>query len=422
MSLHVETSAPPAATGLDTALAAYREALCFIPSAAACKRLYPEGILRSLIARTELGRALADRVPTAFATVEKIAALDRELRTQIETAQGILAPGQLEEWRQALYPSAQDWWWFPTATNTVDATALSSWRGPLIAILLALSLSLATDISTRFLSNGPDLLGILGVLAQVLLALVAGGSFTVFGRQFLGSFFRRLGLRREHYGKGLIVCALGSFLLLLALRSSLPRVAILYNNHGTQLQREGRLTSAVACYRRAISLTPDYAEAHYNLAHGLETLFDYERAASEYQAAIEADPHLYPAYNNLARIRILKTKDHSGALALLDQALRLAPSNRAEIYVLQKNRGWASLGLGNLGEAERDLRRAIELRADGAAAHCLLAQVFEASNRSQNALLEWEACVADVPGQEAEVETSWLALAQERLALRRVGR
>jgi hypothetical protein len=41
-----------------------------------------------------------------------------------------------------------------------------------------------------------------------------------------------------------------------------------------------------------------------------------------------------------------------------------------------------------------------------------LAQVLEAQKNS--AAQEWEACVAYAPG-EADVEASWLSLAQERL-------
>src|SRR5208337_4411026 len=37
------------------------------------------------------------------------------------------------------------------------------------------------------------------------------------------------------------------------------------NNMGSVLAEQGKLDEAIACYRRAVSLKPDFYEAHYNL-------------------------------------------------------------------------------------------------------------------------------------------------------------
>jgi hypothetical protein len=60
------------------------------------------------------------------------------------------------------------------------------------------------------------------------------------------------------------------------------------------------------------------------------------------------------------------------------------------------------------------LRTAIASREDGAAAHCLFAQVQEAQEKADLATREWEACVAYAAGNK-DVESIWLSLAQERL-------
>ena len=38
-----------------------------------------------------------------------------------------------------------------------------------------------------------------------------------------------------------------------------------------RLAEQGKLDEAVACYRRALELKPDFAEAHYNLGNALRT-------------------------------------------------------------------------------------------------------------------------------------------------------
>ena len=38
------------------------------------------------------------------------------------------------------------------------------------------------------------------------------------------------------------------------------------NNLGTALQAAGRLEEAIACYKQATSLNPDYALAHMNMS------------------------------------------------------------------------------------------------------------------------------------------------------------
>ena len=63
--------------------------------------------------------------------------------------------------------------------------------------------------------------------------------------------------------------------------------------------------------------------------------------------------------------------------------------------------------------SQDDLKRALALRADGAAAHCLLAKVLEAKQNQKAAMQEWGACLLN---QNADfVEPDWLSLARERL-------
>jgi DNA-binding winged helix-turn-helix (wHTH) protein/Flp pilus assembly protein TadD len=231
--------------------------------------------------------------------------------------------------------------------------------------------------------------------------------------QGLETWLKSLRVRRAP-GKGwVIVATVAALALLLAAVESRPSIARLYNNRGAQLQKQGQIQKAIQDYRRALSLRSDYAEAHYNLADAYEEIPNYEKALEEYQRAIDADLTFYPAYNNLSRLYILRRRDYGAALRLLDRALSLQPKETSVQYSLSKNYGWANFELHNFGQAEQNLRFAVDLYPDRGAAHCLLAKVLDAQEKANSALSEWESCAAYSINQEVEPE--WRNEAQERL-------
>jgi tetratricopeptide (TPR) repeat protein len=192
-----------------------------------------------------------------------------------------------------------------------------------------------------------------------------------------------------------------------------PSLARMYNNRGVNFQQAGQVTLAIASYQRALSVLPEYAEAHYNLADAYEELSDYDKAIEQYKRAIQADDSFYEAYNNLSRILILRS-EYATALGLLDRAINLQPRLPSVRYSLYKNHGWANFGLNFFGQAEQDLRHALDLVPDRGAAHCLLAMALEAQAKSDSALREWQSCIAYGSG-ERDVESSWRSRAQETL-------
>jgi len=114
---------------------------------------------------------------------------------------------------------------------------------------------------------------------------------------------------------------------------------------------------------------------------------------------------------------MLRRNDFVSALTLLNAALQRnldILQQPAVRYSLLKNRGWANLGLKLYGLAEADLKMALAIRPEGAAAHCLLAQVWAGRGNMQEALTEWEACLRYE--QNEVVEANWLGLARERLS------
>src|SRR5262249_15787512 len=248
-----------------------------------------------------------------------------------------------------------------------------------------------------------------------LLCSLAGSTFTLTGRRWVERVLFRIGVKLKFHGTWRVAFTLAILIINCAFYFSLPAIARIYNNErAIKYQQSGDLPAAIKSYERAISLNPDFAVAHYNLATAYEDVLEFDKAQAEYQAALRSDPKFYFGYNNLARSYLLHRKDYSSALNILNTGLELKPQEPRVRYAFYKNRGWANFGLGFYDVAAEDLREALNLREDGAAAHCLLAQVLEGQKKDEAAMAEWEKCVAYAPG-EADVEGSWRSLALERL-------
>jgi tetratricopeptide (TPR) repeat protein len=204
------------------------------------------------------------------------------------------------------------------------------------------------------------------------------------------------------------------FATVAAIGEMLPRAARHFNNRGVELQEKGELKSAIDEYQRAVLLRPSYAEARYNLADAYEEIPDYDKAVEEYQKAVDSDVTLYAAYNNLARLLIIRRKDPAAALRLIDRAWSSNPQETSVQYSLLKNSGWANFDLQNYTRAEQDLRHAVELQPSRGGAHCLLAKLLRARGKGDEAKLEWESCLGY--SRQPEVEPEWRNEAQEQLS------
>ena len=399
---------------LSEAISAYQTALENLPSQKAEDS--PSKLMRVLLARDVVAQTLSNNQVRTPEALNRIVQLDQRLRASAKTVVGTIESATPTTWRESVQPPLSAWWWF---LDELAAPQPDPLWAILSAILIFISLGLAAEISIRFLSNGADFLGVFGVLSQLLLILLTGSTFTKAGAEEIERVLSRLGVARQFHPQWKIGLAIALLVIVLVLKLSLPNIARYYNDQGVRDQQNGLVTSAITSYQRAISLSSDYAQAHYNLATAYEDVLEYDKALGEYQTALRADPRLYPAYNNLARLYMVSRNDFADALALLNTALEIKPdldnAQRTQVqYSLLKNHGWANFGLKYLVLAESDLRQALTLRQDGAAAHCLLAQVLEAQSNPKAALSEWETCLRYEKSDN--VEANWLGLARERLS------
>ena len=78
-----------------------------------------------------------------------------------------------------------------------------------------------------------------------------------------------------------------------------PDYATLHDNLGAALERQGKLDEAIAEYRTAIRIQPDFANAHNNLGTRLYWQGKLDEAIAEYRAAIRAPARPRHAHNGL---------------------------------------------------------------------------------------------------------------------------
>ena len=93
------------------------------------------------------------------------------------------------------------------------------------------------------------------------------------------------------------------------------------------LRELGELVEAVACYRRALELKPDSAEAHNNLGIALQDQGQFAEAVACYRRALELKPDYAEAHNNLG-IALGDQGKLDEAIACYRRALELKPDYR----------------------------------------------------------------------------------------------
>ena len=397
---------------LDEALTGFASSLDALKSGRETEITPP--LMQALLARDRVAQEVSKTRPLPAAMVTHLAELDERLQKAAPAILRVLDPSRFHRWRETLQPSQAAWWWWLDDRVAASQRLLPLWT-LLAGFCITVSISLSAEISRRFLSVGADFISVFSTLSQAALTLAAGSALTDAGRGALGKFFERLGIERVLHPMWRAALALLLLLAVLALRLSLPRIAVAYNNQGLQQQIRGQVTSAITSYQRSISLHPDYALAHYNLAVAYEEVLDYDKALAEYHTALAADPKMYYVYNNLARLYLLRRQDYASALEMLNDALALEPPEASVRYSLFKNRAWAYVGLNLLTLAETDVRHAQELEPNGAAAHCLLGQMLEAQGKPDEAVESWERCVGYAT-PDGSVPPEWYALAQDRLS------
>ena len=125
---------------------------------------------------------------------------------------------------------------------------------------------------------------------------------------------------------------------------------------GTRCMEAGDVAGAETCFRQAVQIAPDFAEAYANLGLMLDKKLDTDAAEICYRRSIELDPAYSQTYLNLGVLCAGK-KRFDEAEAAYEQAIALDPGSPV---------GWSNLGvlyacMKREAEAEQCYRRALSL-------------------------------------------------------------
>ncbi|TXC88178.1 tetratricopeptide repeat protein [Paraburkholderia azotifigens] len=100
--------------------------------------------------------------------------------------------------------------------------------------------------------------------------------------------------------------------------------AFYYYNLGNVMQAYNRPAAAAECFRQALTLQPDYVDAHNNLGNALRALKDHHAAVQSFCQAINLKPDHARAYNNLANT-LMELDELEAAIEAWRNAIALRP-------------------------------------------------------------------------------------------------
>jgi predicted O-linked N-acetylglucosamine transferase (SPINDLY family) len=121
-------------------------------------------------------------------------------------------------------------------------------------------------------------------------------------------------------------------------------------------EKQGEIDAALASFRAALEINPNYASAHANLGVVLHLCGDDDSAFEHFRRALDLDPNHAGARHNMGSV-LLKQGDLDQAIACFLDVLRVAPSYADAAL----NLGMAYQALGRIDEAKTSLRQAMDL-------------------------------------------------------------
>ncbi|AHL76602.1 hypothetical protein CH92_16445 [Stutzerimonas stutzeri] len=189
--------------------------------------------------------------------------------------------------------------------------------------------------------------------------------------------------------------------LLASAREEQPDYAIqLYLIEIEALSGQQQIKAAWELAEQALEQFPDDLNLLYTRAMIAEKRGDLAQLERDLRYIIEREPDNAMAINALGYTLADRTDRYDEALALIEQAYRINPDDAAILDSL----GWVNYRLGNLDEAESQLRKAYTRMSDHeVAAH--LGEVLWASGEQREARAIWAEALKQQPDSQVLRET-----------------
>jgi Flp pilus assembly protein TadD len=158
-----------------------------------------------------------------------------------------------------------------------------------------------------------------------------------------------------------------------------------HNNLGLALAARGQIDEAMAHYRKALEIIPNYELAHTNLGNALAGRGMVDEAIVHYRKALEIKPQLAGAHNNLG-IALAGHGQVDEAIAHFRKALEIEP----DFAGAHNNLGRALAERGEVNEAMAHYRKALEIDRDFVQAHKNLGDALAGRGRFDEAHAQYQ--------------------------------
>lgn len=129
-----------------------------------------------------------------------------------------------------------------------------------------------------------------------------------------------------------------------------------HNNLGDLYARHGDYQKAAEEFQKAIELKPNYGDAYHNLANVYHQMGRDDLAEKNYQKALEFNPNLWQSYQNLAAI-YFNQKNYQLAREELEKAIQINSENAD----LHNNMGILYLNLGDKQKAREEFEKTLQI-------------------------------------------------------------
>lgn len=193
-----------------------------------------------------------------------------------------------------------------------------------------------------------------------------------------------------------------------ALINLFPNDVILHNIMGGAHASLGQIDAAIESFDRALSINPDFSEAHYNRANALKEKGELAAAIESFRDAIRLRPVFAEAHNNLG-ITLQECGDLAAAIESFNQAIAIAP-DFAEAH---NNLGNAAMETGDLAAAIEGFNRALQIEPDFAEAHNNLGNALKEKGKFELAIESFDRALRIVPDFAEALNNRGIALQEK---------
>lgn len=140
---------------------------------------------------------------------------------------------------------------------------------------------------------------------------------------------------------------------------------------GKMLAKEGEWEEAIASYRKAIEVEPNFADVYHSLGDALVEAGEKEEAIRVYQKAIEIEPNLWEVHHKLGNL-LQEVGQFDEAVGAYNKSIEL----KSDFCWSFNNLGDVLVKLGKWEEASGAYSQAVELNPDFAWGHYKLGDVL----------------------------------------------